>query len=915
MNSFIMKLKTILKTLAVLASTVFLTVNAADPVSPQYLVDENFSFIGKGPEGKDFLLSGWDVQASGGKLTARYHTFFKIESQSGVSLSRKIKRQTKGLLTLETRWNLIKEMEVRWQLRAGELEVASVLAQGGRLWLEGPNGVKRDLRSLPINKDCGLKLILDLDSQKLDLSADGKLLASGESFKNASGVIDNFFLKTGEQGSGEMNLALVKIYRGYIINERFLTTPVGSAPEDWKCEGAASVQQILSSTRPDVYSLKVEDGDSRSGVSFSKDFPAVAGSLVLEYRMLLPEKMDGVGLDLVSERQKLMGLTTSGGKWALVDDKGKTASIQDLVPGLWHHFKIRLDTKTGKADVFINGKLAKANADFIRPNQGLTGLRFSTGAETTGSFWLDDILIYHELPYPEDYVKAPMAVNQSRTLVGIQNCSMWREGYHLGWDLIAPYPDRKPILGFYDEGSSEVADWEIKWLAEHGVDFQIYCWFKPGTENAPVKDPYMSYALHDGYFNARYSDKLKFAILWENSGYNLKGNDDFRKNLVPFWTEYYFKDPRYLKIDHKPVFCVYRTDLLTKSIGKDAESVRAEMDFIRTACKKAGFDGAVLLAVCASADKTVLSDVKAMGFEGIYAYTWGTDGKSPDIQKAKMEWQQKSASGVVDLIPTLSHGLDCTPWFRPSGGFITAEELRGLFKWAKERFIPSLGENSLGKKMLLLDNWNEFGEGHFMMPTSMEGFGYLDAIREFVGAPKSHEDAHPTAAQLGRINVLFPEGRKGPDYPIQKKPRLANRVKKAWTFDTDGDAEGWRVTQMVEGVSVSGGSLSGRSTGRDPGFMIEGLEVDINDVAVIRIKLKNLTSSDVGQIYFGTETDNALSESKATRFYIKPAEKNVLVYEAEMWRIPSWKGKLKTLRFDPADSEGEFSIDSIELIQ
>ncbi|MBL8992329.1 MAG: glycoside hydrolase family 99-like domain-containing protein [Spirochaetia bacterium] len=906
------------KTLCVLIAAAFFWVNAAEPLPPQYLVDENFAFIGKGPEGKDFLLSGWDVRADGGKLTARYHTFFKIESQTGVSLNRKIKKQNKGLLTLETRWNLIKEMEVKWELRSGELEVVSVMAQSGRLWLEGPNGTKRDLRSLPINRDCGLKLILDLDTQKTDLYVDGKLLASGESFKNESASVDNFHLVTGDKTPGEMNLALVKIHRGYFVHERFLTGLGSNLPEDWKCDasgGSVSVQPMNASIRPDVYSLKLEDSDARSGVSFSKDFSAETGNLFLEYKILLPEKTDGIGLDLVSEKNQILRLTTANGKWSLLEAGGKASQVQDFVPGLWHHFKIRLDTKSGKAQLFINGKLAKNNIDLPRQGQGLTGLRFSTGAETTGTFWLDDILLYNEVPYPEDYVKAPISVNQSKTLVGIQNCSMWREGHHLGWDLIAPYPDRKPALGFYDEGSPEVADWEIKWLAEHGVDFQIYCWFKPGSDSAPVKDPYMAYGLHDGYFNARYSDKMKFAILWENSGYNIKGNDDFRKNLLPFWMEYYFKDPRYLKIDNKPVFCIYRTDLLTKSIGKDAESVRVEMDFIRAACKKAGFDGAVLLAICTSADKTILSDLKTMGFEGIYAYTWGTDGKSPEIQKAKMEWQQKSAAGIIDMTATLSHGLDCTPWFRPSGGFINAEELRGLFKWTREKFIPSLPEKSLGKKMVILDNWNEFGEGHFMMPTSMEGFGYLDAIREFVGAPKNHEDLRPTPAQLERINVLFPEGRKGPDYPIQKKPKLANVVKKGWTFDTDGDVEGWRVTQMVEGVSVSGGCLSGKSTGRDPGFMLEGLNLDISEVGIIRIKIKNQTSSDFGQFYFGTEADNALSESKATRFYMKPDEKKFLVYDVEMWRIPAWRGKLKTLRFDPADSEGEFQIDSIELIQ
>ena len=56
----------------------------------------------------------------------------------------------------------------------------------------------------------------------------------------------------------------------------------------------------------------------------------------------------------------------------------------------------------------------------------------------------------------------------------------------------------------------------------------------------------------------------------------------------------------------------------------------------------------------------------------------------------------------------------------------------------------------------MLANWNEFGEGHFLMPSTLAGFGYLEALREVFTDGGAHEDAVPAEHQKSRFNVLFP---------------------------------------------------------------------------------------------------------------------------------------------------------------
>ena len=38
--------------------------------------------------------------------------------------------------------------------------------------------------------------------------------------------------------------------------------------------------------------------------------------------------------------------------------------------------------------------------------------------------------------------------------------------------------------------------------------------------------------------------------------------------------------------------------------------------------------------------------------------------------------------------------------------------------------------DSIGRKLIMIDNWNEWDEGHYVAPSHEHGFKYLQAIRE-----------------------------------------------------------------------------------------------------------------------------------------------------------------------------------------
>jgi len=156
-----------------------------------------------------------------------------------------------------------------------------------------------------------------------------------------------------------------------------------------------------------------------------------------------------------------------------------------------------------------------------------------------------------------------------------------------------------------------------------------------------------------------------------------------------------------------------------------------------------------------NANRDILQIMKSIGVDYCYAYTWGTSNAG--TQRSK-NMAQRDAAGAVGLgmLPSISIGWDREPWGVRDGGWLPSADYKVLAQWARNEFMPGLPPDSLGRRVLMLANWNEFGEGHFMMPSTLAGFGYIDALREVFTDGGAHEDAVPTEHQKSRFNVLFP---------------------------------------------------------------------------------------------------------------------------------------------------------------
>jgi len=354
------------------------------------------------------------------------------------------------------------------------------------------------------------------------------------------------------------------------------------------------------------------------------------------------------------------------------------------------------------------------------------------------------------------YIPEPKPV-QTSLIVGAHHCPLWEADKPNMWSQLLIHPERTPALGFYAQDNPEVSDWETKWASEHGVSFFIYCWYRI-SQGEPVKTQFSS-AIHEGLFKSKFADTMKFTIMWENQSRGRAGvadENDLMTNLLPFWMENYFKHSSYLKIDNKPVLFIYRPEFLVDDLG-GVEKVVQAFQHMREACQAAGFAGLYLLGEYRGLDPEHLKLMKSLGLDYTFAYCWYVPDNPTPAQAidAQMGYIQKTqALGILPQVVTVSQAW--SGW-RDEGTIwkIPPAEYKTLLQKAKE-IVATFPAQELGSKLLLLDNWNEWGEGHYIAPYREYGFGYLDAVREvFSGDTAPHDDLIPEDIGMGPYDSAY----------------------------------------------------------------------------------------------------------------------------------------------------------------
>jgi len=243
--------------------------------------------------------------------------------------------------------------------------------------------------------------------------------------------------------------------------------------------------------------------------------------------------------------------------------------------------------------------------------------------------------------------------------------------------------------------------------------------------------------------------QMKFAIMYEASPrWGGTDENDMLEHLMPFWMENYFKRGNYLIIDNKPVLFVFCQKRLSDECFESAESQRKTFDACRKYAKQFGFDGMTFACCDRSNNIEVCDEIMSRGYDFRFAYCSGYNPPySPyddqeEIFRMQCElFKNHLIPNEKQYIPTASCFWDPTPRFserwislgynfhKSKIWYLTPEYYRKLIHELKA-ISDSLPEDAWARKIFMIDNWNEWDEGHFVAPSHKFGFKYLQAIRE-----------------------------------------------------------------------------------------------------------------------------------------------------------------------------------------
>ncbi|MBN2448832.1 MAG: glycoside hydrolase family 99-like domain-containing protein, partial [Lentisphaeria bacterium] len=426
------------------------------------------------------------------------------------------------------------------------------------------------------------------------------------------------------------------------------------------------------------------------------------------------------------------------------------------------------------------------------------------------------------------YVPEPVPAVTPYTAL-MHYCALWKEGTHYGWGRIEPWPERRPAIGFYDEGTPEVADWHIKYALEHGISGFIYCWYR--TDLEPEIHQMLGHAIHEGLFEARYRDRFRFCIMWENGcAQGVRDAADLLDNLFPFWMKHYFTHPSYLRLDNMPVLFVWRPEKVGPQLG-GAEGTRRAFDAMRERAREAGCAGLRIIGCLDRANPVLQQRLAAEGWDATSGYALfpaqqrivGTDVEGIPFcdhaevtAQSRAEWEARRAAGSLPDIPNVMMGWDPRPWHGRATRLYRANPTAGAFEAAcrdARALVDETPTDAWYRNLVVLDNWTEFGEGHYIEPTSGTGFAYVNAIRRVFCTSWAEEgvtDIVPEDVGLAPPERRYAERRAlfgGSPW----RPRvIRDHLIGWWSFD---DVRG----EILPDSSASGFHLVGRKTVLAPG--------------------------------------------------------------------------------------------------
>ena len=329
-----------------------------------------------------------------------------------------------------------------------------------------------------------------------------------------------------------------------------------------------------------------------------------------------------------------------------------------------------------------------------------------------------------------------------------------------------------PLTGYLDGKNPKDLEKEIDLASNHGIDVFLYDWY---WYNEGVMS--MQESLEEGFLKAKNRDKMKFAIMWANhdrwDGFRptyeksaagkpnvwIKcryGEKPFLQ-MIDYCIKHYFKQPNYYKVDGKIFFTIYLAPSFIIELGGPSKC-KALLDKADKKMKEAGLPPIHWNGIDRRA--SIGKMLKDAGFHSSMAYNiqfeciknWEQRANNGEylfeytelMQRHKEIWNDFKDNAPIMHLPVVTRGWDSTPrcppeepfpfkkWSYPYSPIVvndTPDHFETLLRDAYNH-VKSDPKKPFG---ILINGWNEYTEGTYLLPEKRYQMAYLQAIANVFG--------------------------------------------------------------------------------------------------------------------------------------------------------------------------------------
>jgi len=321
-------------------------------------------------------------------------------------------------------------------------------------------------------------------------------------------------------------------------------------------------------------------------------------------------------------------------------------------------------------------------------------------------------------------------------------------------------------LGFYDLRVPETRQKQTELARNAGIEAFCYWHYWWGHGRRIIERPFEE--VRDSL-----KPEFPFCLAWANQSWTGIWHGNPRSILIKQeypgpadeelhfrWAQKAFDDPRYVRVDGKPLFVIFAPH--------DMPSTEAFCDHWRALAEKAGYPGLFLVAISniysAGIDRYHNPILKA--FDAItqlvpqdYLETIAMATRRRDLRRRWKElnlgrrlnqvkpksWRRPTRIPYRDFVehaledmpqeerflPSVLPGWDNTP--RSSHrGVVFEGETPELFRALLQKAVRHVSTYRPEHRIVFLKAWNEWAEGNYVEPDALSGHAYLDVIRSVI---------------------------------------------------------------------------------------------------------------------------------------------------------------------------------------